>query len=187
MLLGAAPLGAGFHDGLVPALGIDPLSGFFLATIALVALPSLLYARDYLARRTAASAADRARRPLPALARRRRHGPRPVDLPRLLGADDAGPGGGDPRPPQDAAARHVVFVYLAITHLGGAGVWISLLTLAHYGALADPGALAAQGAGGAGAGPRRRPDRLRHQGRPDAAARLAAARPPGRARATSRR
>lgn len=46
----------------------------------------------------------------------------------------------------DAEARHVVFVYLAVTHLGGTGVWICMLALAHYGALADPGALAGQGA-----------------------------------------
>jgi hydrogenase-4 component B len=46
----------------------------------------------------------------------------------------------------DPEARHVVFVYLAVTHLGGTGVWICMLALAHYGALADPGALAGQGA-----------------------------------------
>lgn len=46
VLFGAAPLGAGFRDGLEPALGVDGLSGFFLATIALVALAALLYARD---------------------------------------------------------------------------------------------------------------------------------------------
>jgi hydrogenase-4 component B len=47
----------------------------------------------------------------------------------------------------DAGVRHAVFVYLAVTHLGGAGVWICVLALAHYGAMGDPGALAAQGAG----------------------------------------
>ena len=37
-------------DGLEPAhLGIDGLSGFFLAAIAMVAVPALLYARGYLA------------------------------------------------------------------------------------------------------------------------------------------
>ena len=39
----------------------------------------------------------------------------------------------------DAAVRHAVFVYLAVTHLGGVGVWICVLALAHYGALGDPG------------------------------------------------
>jgi hydrogenase-4 component B len=46
----------------------------------------------------------------------------------------------------DATVRHAVFVYLAVTHLGGAGVWICVLALAHYGAMGDPAALAAQGA-----------------------------------------
>jgi len=35
-----------------------------------------------------------------------------------------------------------VFVYLAITHLGGAGTWISVLLLANAGGLDDPAALA---------------------------------------------
>ena len=43
--------------------------------------------------------------------------------------------------------RHAVFVYLAVTHVGGAGVWISVLALAHYGALSGTGTLAAQGGG----------------------------------------
>ena len=40
------------------------------------------------------------------------------------------------------AARHTVFTYVAITHLGGAGTWIALLLLAHEGAIGDPTALA---------------------------------------------
>src|ERR1019366_9628750 len=36
---------------------------------------------------------------------------------------------------QDREARHGVFVYLAITHIGGAGVWVSMLVLAQHGAL----------------------------------------------------
>ena len=39
-------------------------------------------------------------------------------------------------------ARRSVFVYIAITHLGSAGVWICLLLLAHEGAIGDPSALA---------------------------------------------
>ena len=35
----------------------------------------------------------------------------------------------------------------AARRAGGAGVWISVLALAHYGALSDPGALAAQAQG----------------------------------------
>ena len=36
---------------------------------------------------------------------------------------------------RDEAVRRAVFVYLAITHLGGAGVWVAMLILAHEGAL----------------------------------------------------
>jgi len=43
--------------------------------------------------------------------------------------------------------RSAVYAYLAITHLGGAAVWIALLTLAHHGAIGDPSALAAAGSG----------------------------------------
>ena len=76
---------------------------------------------------------------------------------------------------RDARGRaRAVLAYLAITHLGGAGVWIALL------ALAAPGAL---GRHGPDARRDRRADRLRHQGGPRAAAQLAAARAPGRARA----
>ena len=39
------------------------------------------------------------------------------------------------------AARHTVFTYVAITHLGGAGTWIALLLLAHEGAIGDATAL----------------------------------------------
>lgn len=145
VLCGAAPLGAGFRDDLTPALGVDGLSGFFLATIALIALPALAYGREYL-----------------------RGAPRERWLVALGGLFLLALGGvvtaRDPTTflaawelmtlapaaailvrRTDPEARHVVFVYLAVTHLGGTGVWICLLTLAHYGALADPSALAQAG------------------------------------------
>ena len=43
--------------------------------------------------------------------------------------------------------RSAVYAYLAITHLGGVGVWIALLALASHGAIGDPSALAAAGSG----------------------------------------
>lgn len=147
VLFGAAPLGAGFRDGLEPALGVDGLSGFFLATIALVALAALLYARDYL------DAAPRARA-LVVLG-----GLFLASLCCVVTARDpslflAGwelmtlaPAAAILVRRSEAPVRHAVFVYLAVTHLGGAGVWIAVLALAHYGALSDPGALAAHGAG----------------------------------------
>jgi formate hydrogenlyase subunit 3/multisubunit Na+/H+ antiporter MnhD subunit len=42
-------VGSGFTSRLVLRAGIDPLSGFFLATIAVVAVPVLLHAHGYLA------------------------------------------------------------------------------------------------------------------------------------------
>ena len=48
---------------------------------------------------------------------------------------------------RDRAVRSAVYAYLAITHLGGAAVWIALLVLAHHGALGHPAALAAAGGG----------------------------------------
>ncbi len=145
VLFGAAPLGAGFRDGLEPALGIDGLSGFFLATIALVALAALLYARDYLAAVPRAGTlvalgglflaslcgVVTARDPSLFLAAWELMTLAPAAA--ILVRSSAAP------------VRHAVFVYLAVTHLGGAGVWIAVLALAHYGALSDPGALASQG------------------------------------------
>jgi hydrogenase-4 component B len=146
VLCGAAPLGAGFHDDLTPAFGVDGLSGFFLATIAIVALPAIAYSREYL------HGAPRERR-LVALG-----GLFLLALGGVVTARDPttflaawelmtlAPAAAILVRRSDAEARHVVFVYLAVTHLGGTGVWICMLALAHYGALADPGALAGQGA-----------------------------------------
>jgi hydrogenase-4 component B len=147
VLFGAPAIGAGFHDGLSPHLGIDGLTGFFLATIAVVAVPSLIYARGYLA-------GTPRERFLLAL-----FGLFLISLATVVVARDpssflAGwelmtlvPAAAILVRRSDATVRHAVFVYLAVTHLGGAGVWVCLLTLAHYGALSDPGALLAQGSG----------------------------------------
>ena len=80
----------------------------------------------------------------------------------------------------DRASRRTVFVYLAITHLGGAGTWVAVLLLAHAGAFGGAGAIA-HGLGPAdrdrAGGARRDGD----EGGRDAAARLAAAGAPDRA------
>jgi len=147
VLFGAPAVGSGFADGLSPRLGIDGLTGFFLATIAVVAVPSLLFARGYLAGAprerllvslsaaflAALAAVVSARDPSTFLAG--------WELMTLV------PAAAILVQRSDAAVRHAVFVYVAITHVGGAGVWICLLALAHYGALSDPGALVAQGNG----------------------------------------
>jgi formate hydrogenlyase subunit 3/multisubunit Na+/H+ antiporter MnhD subunit len=49
VLFGAPVIGAEFRSSLDPALGIDGLTGFFLATLALAAVPALIFSRDYLA------------------------------------------------------------------------------------------------------------------------------------------
>ena len=147
VLFGAAPIGAGFQNGLSPHLGIDGLSGFFLAAIALAAVPALVFARGYLA------GAPRERL-LVSLS-----GLFLVSLATVVAARDPStflaswelmtlaPAAAILARRGEAAVRNAVFVYLAVTHLGGAGVWIALLALAHYGALAEPGALVAQGPG----------------------------------------
>ena len=81
--------------------------------------------------------------------------------------------------PAGGGGSAVGLVYLAFTHLGGVGVWLSILMLAHYGAIGDGHALAAKGSGTQTFVIARGAHRVRHQGRPDAASHVAAARPPG--------
>jgi len=147
VLSGAPAFGAAFRNGLDPGLGIDGLTGFFLATLAVVAVPAAVYSRGYLAG-VARS------RGLVALC-----GLFLIALAGVVMARDPSsflacwelmtlaPAAAILVRRNDADVRHAVFVYLAVTHLGGAGVWICVLALAHYGAIGDPAALAAQGAG----------------------------------------
>ncbi|MGE0503821.1 MAG: proton-conducting transporter membrane subunit [Solirubrobacterales bacterium] len=142
---GAPVIGAAFRSNLDPALGIDGLTGFFLATLGLVAAPSLVYARGYLA-------GTQRPRVLVSL-----FGLFLIALAGVLTARDPSlflacwelmtlvPAAAILVRRNDAAVRHAVFVYLAVTHLGGAGVWICVLALAHYGALGNPGVLLDQG------------------------------------------
>ena len=145
VLFGASAIGAEFRSSLDPALGIDGLTGFFLATLALAALPALIFSRDYLA--------DAKRsRPLVALC-----GLFLISLIGVVVARDPSlflaswelmtlvPATAILVRRNDAIVRHAVYVYLAVTHLGGVGVWICVLALAHYGAIGNPAALAAHG------------------------------------------
>jgi len=147
VLFGAPAFGAAFRSSLDPGLGIDGLTGFFLATLAIVAAPAAIYARGYLA----GVARSRALIALGGLFQ--------IALVGVVMARDPSsflacwelmtlvPAAAILVRHSDAAVRHAVFVYLAVTHLGGVGVWICVLALAHYGAVGDPAALAAQGAG----------------------------------------
>jgi hydrogenase-4 component B len=147
VLVGHDPAGAGFRSEIAPALGIDALSGFFLVVLALAAIPAIVYARAYLR-------PDRAGRAVGSLT-----GLFLLALAGLVTARDVlgllafwelmtlVPATAMLVARRDAPVRSAVLTYLAITHLGGAGVWIALLALAHHGAIGDPAALAAQGGG----------------------------------------
>ena len=128
-------VGAAFSSDVHPRFGLDGLSAFFLVVVAAGAIPPLLFARDSLA-------ASRVRRPLSALS-----GAFVLSLVGVVAARDPStflafwelmtliPATAILYARRDAAVRHSVFVYLAITHIGGAGVWIAILTLAREHAL----------------------------------------------------
>lgn len=138
-------VGSGFRSALAPAFGLDGLSGFFLALLAITSVPALAYARAYLPGSTAP-------RTLGLLT-----GAFLLALAGVLAARDAttllacwelmtlAPAAAILVARRDAVARSAVFAYVAITHVAGAGVWIALLVLADAGAIGDPAALAARG------------------------------------------
>jgi hydrogenase-4 component B len=139
VLFGGESVGAAFHEGVSPALGIDPLSGFFLLLLALTAVPTLVYARAYLR-------ADAASRVVGALIAAFL-----LALAGVLVARDVTvflgfwelmtlvPAAAILVGRRDAAVRSAVQAYVAITHLGGAGVWLALLALAAPGTLGVTG------------------------------------------------
>ncbi|MBS1869361.1 MAG: hypothetical protein JSS99_06825 [Actinobacteria bacterium] len=112
-------------------LGLDGLSVFFTLVVAVAAVPALLFARDT-PRETPH------RRLLDALTVAF-----VLALLLVLAARDAVtflagwelmtliPASAILVARRDAPVRRAVFVYLAITHLGGVGVWVALLVLAH--------------------------------------------------------
>ncbi|MBI4171346.1 MAG: hypothetical protein HY511_01160 [Actinobacteria bacterium] len=144
VLLGADPIGSGFSGAVDPAVGIDGLTGFFLASLALVAVPALVFAHGYLPGSAGAPV-------VVALT-----GAFVASLAGVLTARDITsflgfwelmtlvPAAAILVSRREDRARRTVFVYLAVTHLGGAGVWVALLTLARHGAFADPSALGAK-------------------------------------------
>jgi hydrogenase-4 component B len=140
-------VGSGFTNTLTPTVGADGLSGFFLATVAIVAAASLAFAIGYLAGHPAARA-------LASLA-----GWFVLVLVGLVCVRDVVsflacwelmtvlPAATILITRQSRTVRRSVFVYLAVTHVGGVGVWVSMLLLAHIGAFTDPGAFAGAGTG----------------------------------------
>ena len=139
--------GAAFTSAFVPRVGVDGLSGLFLGTLGLVAVPALVFALRYLeptgGGRAVASltagfllslaAVLCARDPLTFLLGWELMTLLPAAV--ILVARSA-----------DGQSRRAVFVYVTITHLGGAGTWIAILLLAHAGAIGQSAAIG-QGSG----------------------------------------
>ena len=135
VLIDGAPVGAGFRSAVDPAFGLDALSGFFLVVLCVIALPALAFAYDGLRDMPRAGA-------LAALTSGFL-----LAMAGLVAARDVTtflacwelmtlvPAAAILVARQDAEVRGAVFVYLAVTHLGGVGVWVALLVLAHEGAL----------------------------------------------------
>ncbi len=138
VLVSGHAVGAGFRSDVHPALGLDGLSGFFLVLVAVVGAPAALFARDSLDAdwqgRSLAVATGVFLMALVGFVCAR-------DVSTFLGFWELMtlvPAGAILLARQDEQARHGVFVYLAITHIGGAGVWVSMLVLAAHGALGGP-------------------------------------------------
>ncbi|MBF6621029.1 MAG: hypothetical protein ITG02_12470 [Patulibacter sp.] len=135
LLVEGAVVGAAFRNAPHPAFGLDGLSAFFVIVVALSAIPALLYAVDALK-------ATRHPRSLSALT-----AAFILVLFGVLCARDVStflvfwelmtlvPATAILVARRDRAVRRTVFIYLAITHLGGVGVWIAVLTLAHENAI----------------------------------------------------
>lgn len=141
-LVDESSFGASFRDTLHVSVGLDPLSGFFVAAIALVAVPSIIFAMGYLSnnRRGAALSALTglfiaslllvvvARDPVTFLAGWELM----TVIPAATILIDAG---------AQSSARRAAFVYLCMTHIAGAGVWLVILLFAHAQALSGSGAI----------------------------------------------
>jgi hydrogenase-4 component B len=141
--LGAgSSFGAGFASVFAPRFGVDGLTALFLGTLGLIGAPALVFSVRYLepnlrGRVVGALTAGFllaltmvlcARDPLTFLTGWELMTLIPAAV--ILVARAA-----------DRHARQTVFSYLAVTHLGGVGTWISILLLAHAGAVGDPAAI----------------------------------------------
>jgi hydrogenase-4 component B len=136
-------LGASFTSELEPRLGVDPLSGYFLFVLGLVGAPALVFATRYLTPdaqgRVIAGLTGVfllvlalvlcARDPLTFLAA--------WELMTLVPAAIILVGR------HDREARSSVYVYIALTHLMGAGTWIAVLLLADAGTFGGESAIEA--------------------------------------------
>ncbi len=133
--------GAAFTSNLSPHAGIDALTGVFLLTLALVACPALVFASSYVGHTTSGRVTGLLSSAFL------------LSLIGVLCARDAltflffwelmtlVPAGIILAGSASEAARHTVFTYVAITHLGGAGTWIAVLLLAHENAIGNASAV----------------------------------------------
>ena len=120
--LGADPIGETWRFALDPALGVDRLSGWLLAVIGFVGAGSMLASRTFGDRKDgilagpfvlALALVAVARDPSTLLAGWELMTLVPVVIVLVRRADDQ--------------ARRSMFVYLAITHLGGVALWLAVL------------------------------------------------------------
>ncbi len=144
VVLSGTPVGAPFANGIHPALGLDPLSAFFLLVLAATGCPVLIFASAYVADHPRA----RALGPLSGLFI--------AAMALVLAARDVSsflagwelmtliPAAAILVHRTDRDVRHAVFVYLAITHLGGTGVWLVMILLSNAGAIGHPAAFGLQ-------------------------------------------
>ena len=141
-LAAGSAAGAGFTSGFEPSFGVDGLTAFFLGTLGVVAAPALAFSSAYMrpdgrGRAVAALTAAFvlvlagvlcARDPLSFLVF--------WEVMTLLPAIVILIAHGASR-----TSRRIVFTYVAITHLGGAGTWVAILLLAQASAIGDPSAV----------------------------------------------
>jgi hydrogenase-4 component B len=146
ILAAQTSIGSPFASALDVRFGVDGLTAFFLAMLGLVGAPVLLFATRYL------EPTPRGRSIAVLL------GAFLLTLAEVLCARDpltflAGwelmtllPAAMILVSRSDAGARETVFIYVALTHLAGAGTWVAVLLAAHAGAFGG-GAVLAHGSG----------------------------------------
>lgn len=146
LLVTGQTLGSPFIDSIHPALGVDPLSAFFLLIVAATSVPVLIYAAGYLR-------GQRHRAALGALT-----GTFIAAMCLVICARDVStflvgwelmtliPAVAILVYRRDRGGRDAVLSYLGVTHLGGVGVWLCLIMLAHAGVLSDPAEFGLQSA-----------------------------------------
>jgi hydrogenase-4 component B len=141
-LAASASFGSAFSGAFTPRFGVDGLTAFFLGMLGLVAAPTLAFASRYLDAGTRGRVIGGltgvfvltlaevlcARDPLTFLAG--------WELMTLLPAALILVGRSDDN------ARRSVFLYVAVTHIAGAGTWVAVLLAAHAGVFGGASPLA---------------------------------------------